>query len=187
MRRVFILVFLLAFWAFSASAQIEISSGLGYFMPVSDTKDIHLGSYLVGGNVGFYVSPRFCIGAEIFYHELGLTDADQEFIDLEEIEVGKSLTNFCATAKFLFNTGSTSLYTKYVAGSYEYKENVIEDNDRRVATEKNIGVGAGIGLQFQSAGFFGGFIEGVYNHVFLESGDALDYVDFRAGIILKGY
>lgn len=205
MRRVFLFVALLTFLALPALAQVELSFGGGYLFPSGDTAESTEGGHVIGGNAGYFLTERLCVGAEFYYHKLGLTDFQKQDLEELEMEVEKSLIDFTATVKYLLTTGSTSLYVKGIAGSYEYKEKIFEEDYDRLAAEKYRGIGAGLGIQFQSEGFFGGFIEGVYNHVFLPDDLGLDYdleldydpelydnlglnyVSVRAGIILKGY
>ncbi len=200
MRKVLLIACFIVLVASPTMAQVEISAGAGYTLPVGDTADRNVGDYLFGGSVGFYLTPRLSVGGEIYYHRLGLTEAQKDYVESEELEITKSLTNLAASVKFLITEGSISPYVKGVAGSYEYKENILYDNIHSVASDKFIGISGGLGIQFQSEGFFGAFIECMYTRVYLgdeygdetdEYGDliytTLDFFDFRAGIVLKGY
>jgi hypothetical protein len=187
MRRLILLVSLFVLMASPAMAQVEITAGAGYMFPMYETKDLHHGEYNFGGSVGFYLTDLFSVGGEIYYHKLGLTDAQIDYLEEQELEVSKSLTNFTASAKLLFSDNPLSLYGKVLVGSYEYKENIVDDNIMGVASKKYPGFGGGFGLHYQSPGFFGAFVEGVYNHIFLDDGDVMDYMDVRAGFVLKGY
>jgi len=192
MRKVLLISALLALLAMPALAQIEISGGGGYMFPLGDADDEHVGEYIVGGSVGYYLTERFSVGGEIYYHSLGLNETQiANAADLKWTDTSKSITNLVFCAKYLLSTGPVSLYGKFVVGSYEYKESwVEEDGLMNLYSEKLPGYGVGLGFQFQSDGFFGAYIEGVYNSISLEddwTADSWEYVDLRAGIILKGY
>jgi len=103
----------------------------------------------------------------------------------------RSLTNFAVSAKYVLSSSGPSLYAKVVAGTYEYKESILDEDGFKSADSVSLqGYGFGIGFQFQSDGFFGGFIEGMYNKINLDEDwqwDSWEYVDVRAGVMLKGY
>ncbi len=191
MRRISLFTLLLVLWSVPVLAQIEIGAGGGFFTPFEDAADEHVSDYVIGGNASYYLFPKLSVGAELYYHELGLTDEQNALMTELGWEATKSLTNLSFTTKYLLSSGTISLYVKGVIGSYEYKENIVEeDGFPNTTAEKLLGYGAGLGINFQSEGFFGGFVEAIYNHMELGedwTDDSWKYLDVRAGISLKGY
>ncbi len=188
MRRIILLASLMGLFCIPAWAQVEISVGSGYIYHLSDSAKENENSYLLGGSASYYLGEQLSVGGEFYYHKLVTTDSQEDFLEENEVEFSKSLITFTGCAKYLLTTNSTSLYIKGIVGSFEYKENITRPDEMPgVSSDKFPGYGLGLGIQYQSNGFFGGFIECIANRMNISSDYTWDYVDIRAGISLKGY
>ncbi|MCP4572289.1 MAG: porin family protein [bacterium] len=89
----------------------NLTFGGGFNVPSSDEAD---NGYIVGAGLGYQLTPRLILGAEISY--LGY-DAEQ---DVNGNAPNESVVDYLATGKYFVRDGKHAPYLKGFAGQYDY-------------------------------------------------------------------
>jgi hypothetical protein len=161
---------------------LEFSGIVGAALPIEDLADVATTGASVGGSFGYYLSPTACIGVAIVYNDFGVDEAFEE----EGVDANYSITEFAASWKSLAR-GSNSVhpYGRGVVGIFRSTASASADvfgTEIDVsASESDVGIGAGFGMQLHGQGTVGGFLEALVFLVFTED-ETSNYVGLRGGL-----
>jgi opacity protein-like surface antigen len=125
--------------------------------------------YIVGGGVGYRLTPRLVIGGEVSYLGYGSTDGTSNSIDYS---MDQHVFAYGGTARFFLTEGRTTPYVKGFAGRFNLSFDMTIGNESFGDSYTDMQYGGGIGLMLRGNSESNLYIEGLFHSLQVEDESA---------------
>ena len=172
--------------------QTELTLGIGSGIPVGDFGDVADPGFLLAVGAGYNTSSRFTIGGELNFSVYNASSEAIQFVEdfLSIFFPGQDVTadiqwgilQVVAYGKYLLSDGGFAPYLKGRAGYYGLTLAVEALGQEASETDGYLGVGGGLGAQYQPDDHrLGVFGEGLIHHMFGDDG-GLQFFELKFGV-----
>lgn len=157
--------------------QTELALGVGVSVPLGSFSDASTTGFAFDLRGGYYLNPQVALTADIDFNHFGIPDAQK----ISGVDVNWQITRGVVGVKYLFKPQNTSPYIKGGLGSYNYALKTTIGSYTATASQSDLGLAMGGGIQMKGQGPVGGFVELLYHSIFTE-GDALTFFGLQGGV-----